>query len=67
MLSTNKVEESSRDLSHPENIKSYVYAKEFPTLFRIMNIVLHMLQHKEKFNLSVTDFNAQKDNFLKGE
>lgn len=47
LISKRDVDESDRDLHDLENIKGYVYAKEFPTMQRIMEIVIHMMQRSE--------------------
>jgi 5'-deoxynucleotidase YfbR-like HD superfamily hydrolase len=45
ILYTRRFDASNRDLSKPETIVGYEYSKEFPTLHRIMTIMMRILKN----------------------
>ena len=60
MIHTRGFSESNRNFNEPETFRGYVYAQEFPTLKRITDILLKIMQRPGIISSEIEDMELIK-------
>ncbi|MFM2381342.1 MAG: hypothetical protein RLZZ76_109 [Candidatus Parcubacteria bacterium] len=63
IINSRRFDVSTRDFSHPESIAGYVYSQEFPTLHRVMDLVLRIMRNPECIKSGVPEMELLKEQY----